>query len=122
MRRRRLTLVAALATLAGLGGRHRSISAEGPGRRIPIVASRFSFSPREIRAAPGEQVTLVITSTDFPHGFSIPDLGARIDAMPGKAVELLLPALRAGRYACLCDNFCGEGHDTMVAMLWVAAT
>lgn len=110
---------AGLALLAALGGRHAQVMSQGPIRRIPITATRFSFSPREIRLLPGEAATLVITSTDFAHGFAIPELNARIDALPGKAVELALPPLRPGRYACLCDNFCGEGHDGMVAELRV---
>jgi cytochrome c oxidase subunit 2 len=109
-----------LALLAVLGSRHVSVMSQGLGRRIPIVATRFSFSPNEIRIAEGESVTLVLSATDFAHGFSIPDLNTRIDTVPGKAVELTLPALRAGRYACLCDNFCGEGHDEMAAVLWVS--
>jgi len=96
-------------------------SYEGPGRRLDLVATRFSFSPRELRAAEGERLTLAIRSTDFMHGFAIPELKLRIDTQPGKTVELVLPALRAGRYACLCDNFCGEGHDQMVATLLVGA-
>jgi len=121
MRRRQLTCLAGLALLAPIGRRLQAASTDGAGRRISIAATRFSFSPREIRAVQGEKLTLVLSSTDFVHGFSIPDLNARIDAPPGKAVELVLPVLREGRYACLCDNFCGEGHDTMVATLWVSA-
>lgn len=121
MRRRQFASVAGLALLAALGSRHASVRSEASGRRIPVVATRFSFSPREIRIDEGEKVTLVLNSTDFAHGFSIPELNTRIDALPGKAVELTLPALRAGRYACLCDNFCGEGHDAMVAVLRVSA-
>jgi len=100
---------------------HGARSDEGPGRRLDLVATRFSFSPRELRAAEGERLTLAIRSTDFMHGFAIPELKLRIDTQPGKTVELVLPALRAGRYACLCDNFCGEGHDQMVATLLVGA-
>ena len=116
MRRRDFALAGA-ALLVALGAR----SAEGPSRRLAIVATRFSFSPREIQAAEGERLTLAISSTDFAHGFAIPDLNLRIDTQPGKTVELALPALRAGSYACLCDNFCGEGHERMTATLRVGA-
>jgi len=116
MKRRNFALAGA-AWLALHGAR----SAESPGRRLELVATRFSFSPRELHAADGERLTIAIRSTDFVHGFSIPDLKVRIDAPPDRTVELVLPALAPGRYACLCDNFCGEGHDQMVATLLVGA-
>src|SRR6476620_8293273 len=111
MRRRNLLRAAGWMLLAALGARHTRVMSQATTRRIPITATRFAFSPRDIRIQAGETVTLVVTATDFPHGFSIPELNARIDAAPGKAVELALAALQPGRYACLCDNFCGEGHD-----------
>jgi cytochrome c oxidase subunit 2 len=64
-------------------------------------------------------VTLVLSSADFPHGFSIPDFGVRVDLVPGKTMELTFTPDRAGRFAFLCDNFCGEGHDGMTGMVVV---
>ena len=34
-------------------------------------------------------------------------------AVPGKDVEVTLTPNKAGRFAWVCDNFCGEGHDEM---------
>lgn len=120
MRRRQTLAALAAATLAaagaGLPGRARG---EGSGRRIAITARRFAFSTQEIRATAGESITLEITSTDFVHGFSLPELGARVDVPPGAPVELPLRGLRAGRYTFLCDNFCGEEHDRMTGVLVV---
>lgn len=119
MRRRQFARVASAMLLAALSDRRPAASSDGAVRRIAIVASRFSFSPMEIHAAQGEEITLVLSATDFVHGFAIPELNARVDAQPGKTVELALPALRKGRYAWLCDNFCGEGHDRMIGTLVV---
>ncbi len=60
-----------------------------------------------------------LTSRDFVHGFSIPDLGVRIDAAPGRSTELRLELHRAGSFTFLCDNFCGDGHDRMTGLLLV---
>ena len=86
-------------------------AASGSGtRRIAIVASRYAFSVQQIRARAGESLVLVLTATDFTHGFSLPQLNTRVDIPPGAPVELMLRSLAAGRYTYLCDNFCGEGH------------
>ena len=67
----------------------------------------------------GVPVTLVLSSADFVHGFAIPDLGVRVDLVPGKTVELALTPDREGRFVFLCDNFCGEGHEEMSGALVV---
>ena len=95
-----------------------SLAQPGDGtRRISIVASRFSYSATEIHARRGEKITLVLTSTDFTHGFALPELNARTDVPAGRTVELTLRELPAGRFTYLCDNFCGEGHDKMTGTL-----
>jgi cytochrome c oxidase subunit 2 len=92
---------------------------EAAPRRIPLLATKFAFDRPEIRVRRGEAVTLLLTSPDFVHGFSIPDLDARVDIIPGRTVELEVKPARAGRFPFLCDNFCGEGHDRMTGWLIV---
>ena len=88
-------------------------------RRIPVVATKFAFDRAEIRVRKGEAVALVFSSPDFVHGFSVPDLDVRVDLVPGRTTELVLRPARAGRFAFLCDNFCGDGHDRMTGFLVV---
>lgn len=88
-------------------------------RRIELAATKYTFSLSEIRLRRGETTVLVITSPDFPHGFGIPELGIRVDLIPGKDVVVRLKADRPGRFAFLCDNFCGEGHDRMSGFIVV---
>ena len=67
-------------------------------------------------------MTLVLTSVDFPHGFALPDFGARCDLIPGKPVELtVLPEAGPVYFDMLCDNFCGEEHDKMSGWFIVEA-
>ena len=94
---------------------------EAAGRIIEIEASRFAFTPAEITARQGEVVTLALKAIDFAHGFFIPDLNVRTDLMPGRVVSLRLKVDRPGRYAFLCDNFCGDGHEQMNGLLVVQA-
>lgn len=138
MRRRLLGLGAALlastrlaastgqAAGAGHGPANRDVAPQGTStrrgqtRRVELGLSRFTFSRVEIHAQSGETLTLALTSSDFVHGFSVPELNARLDVPPGSSHELTLPALPEGRFIYLCDNFCGEGHDKMSGLLVVA--
>ena len=114
----RIAAVAAVFCAVGYLAAPLAIGDPAP-RRIPVLAAKFAFDTPEIRVRKGEAVTLVLTSPDFVHGFSLPDLDARIDLVPGRTVELQLKPARPGRFAFLCDNFCGEGHDRMTGFLIV---
>jgi len=81
-----------------------------------VGAAKFAFSVAEIGARRGETLVITLTSTDFVHGFSLPDLKARIDVPPGKRVDLTLRPLPAGRFIYLGDNFCGDEHDRMTGV------
>ena len=89
------------------------------GARVAVRASKFAFAPNELRMKTGQPVTLMLSTEDFVHGFSVPDFNARIDLVPGKTVELTLTPNRAGKFVFLCDNFCGDGHDKMTGTLIV---
>jgi cytochrome c oxidase subunit 2 len=114
----RLAAAAASAFAVGYFAAALAVGDPAP-RRIPVVATKFAFDRAEIRVRRGEAVTLVLSSPDFVHGFSVPDLDVRVDLVPGKPTELVLRPARAGRFAFLCDNFCGDGHDRMTGFLVV---
>ena len=84
-----------------------------PARVIKIEAKKFSYTPKEITIRQGEQVVLELTSLDFVHGFNLPDFKIRADIPPGKVTTLALRPMETGRFSFLCDNFCGDGHETM---------
>lgn len=61
----------------------------------------------------GTPVDLHISSLDVIHSFWVPQLGGKMDAIPGKINVLRLQADRAGVYRGLCAEFCGTGHTGM---------
>ncbi len=61
----------------------------------------------------GQPVDFVVTASDVIHGFWIPRLGGKIDAIPGHTNVIRLEADRPGTYWGVCAEYCGEGHDTM---------
>ena len=122
MNRRTFISRAALAPIAVgalVGGvAYRATSQSAP-RRIAIKASKFEFSPAELTVERGQAVTLVITATDYAHGFDLSDFKVRRDLIPGKEVEATFTPDKVGRFVFVCDNFCGEGHEDMSGVLIV---
>jgi heme/copper-type cytochrome/quinol oxidase subunit 2 len=73
-------------------------------------------------AAPGTRVQINVTSADVIHSFNIPQLGVRIDAIPGRMNEFqfTVPDVAAGtQYLIQCTEFCGTFHGTMRSFLVV---
>lgn len=82
-------------------------------RVIEMTARRFVYEPDEIALRVGERVVLAIRSVDFVHGMNIPDLGMRVDLVPGRVTRVQLQPRSAGVIDFVCDNFCGDGHEQM---------
>lgn len=73
-------------------------------------------------AAPGTSIQINVTSVDVIHSFNIPNLGVRIDAIPGRTNDFgfNVPSAPAGtQYLIQCTEFCGEYHGTMRSFLVV---
>jgi cytochrome c oxidase subunit 2 len=94
-------------------------SAAQPARVVDMEARRFRFTPDEISIKAGEHVVLAVHSLDFIHGLSLPSLGLRADLLPGQVTRITLPLLPAGKVDFLCDNFCGDEHETMHGQLLI---
>ena len=118
-RRRVLRGVFAVAG-AALVGTGAAQSAAEP-RVIEMTAHRFAYEPNEITLKAGERVVVAIRSLDFVHGMNIPDLGMRLDLVPGRVTRLELQPKAPGTIDFVCDNFCGDGHEEMHGRFVVTA-
>lgn len=58
-------------------------------------------------------VRLEIRSTDVMHAVWIPNLGVKIDAVPGHVNGFWFKAEKEGRYLLECAEFCGLAHSVM---------
>jgi cytochrome c oxidase subunit II len=85
-------------------------------------ATTNTVSGGALWAAPGSVVQVNTTSTDVAHSFNIPQLGVRIDALPGRVnhFAFTVPNVAAGtEYLIQCTEFCGTFHGTMRSFLVV---
>lgn len=118
--RRRLLQGALAAAGAALLRAGWAQAADAP-RVIEMTARRFVYEPNEIALKAGERVVIAIRSLDFVHGMNIPDLGMRLDLMPGRVTRLELQPQAPGVIDFVCDNFCGDGHEEMHGRFVVSA-
>lgn len=61
----------------------------------------------------GKRHRLILTSKDVVHSFWVPEFRIKQDAVPGKAIALILTPTKTGKYAVLCNQLCGWGHTDM---------
>lgn len=64
-------------------------------------------------------VDLTIRSHDVIHGFAVPELRLKQNAVPGQDAHIHFTATKPGVYAILCTQVCGLGHYRMQAVLRV---
>ena len=120
MKRRRI-LQGALAAAGAALLRTGVAQDGGEPRVIEMVARRFLYEPNEIALKVGERVVIAIRSLDFVHGMNVPDLGKRLDLVPGRVTKLELHPQKPGVIDFVCDNFCGDGHEEMHGRFIVSA-
>ena len=69
---------------------------------------------------PVDQVVLLtVKSYDVVHSWWIPQLGGKIQAIPGRTNHIWFKADRAGTYYGQCAEFCGLYHEAMHARVIV---
>nr|UTD45366.1 cytochrome c oxidase subunit II [Wallacea dactyliferae] len=59
------------------------------------------------------QVRMLITSTDVIHSWTIPTLGIKIDATPGRLNQMSFLSNRTGLFYGQCSEICGANHSFM---------
>ena len=67
----------------------------------------------------GREVDLTLEAQDVIHGFNIPEMRLKQNAVPGQAVHIHFTPTTPGTYAILCTQLCGSGHYRMQSTLRV---
>ncbi|WP_249010164.1 cytochrome c oxidase subunit II [Conexibacter sp. DBS9H8] len=103
---------------------------ERPALTVDVIASRWEWTFRyaghgitHVSGAVGdaplvvpvdEPVRFNLTSRDVIHGFWIPQLAFKRDAMPGTVERVTLDFDRTGSFSGACSEYCGIFHSEMV--------
>lgn len=67
----------------------------------------------EIHIPVGKRLLFDFRSADVIHDFWVPELGRKIDIVPGHPNRLWIEASRGGTYLGVCAEFCGNEHTWM---------
>ena len=61
----------------------------------------------------GQDLYVGVTSEDVIHGFHVPDLGMKMDAMPNQVQYIKTTPEETGTYQGYCSEYCGLAHSQM---------
>jgi cytochrome c oxidase subunit 2 len=70
-------------------------------------------SANEIRIPAGRSVIFTLGSADVIHSFWVPNLGGKLDMIPGRTAQLRLRADQPGVFRGQCAEYCGGPHALM---------
>nr|WDD39334.1 cytochrome c oxidase subunit 2 [Callipogon relictus] len=59
------------------------------------------------------QIRILVTSTDVIHSWTVPSLGVKIDATPGRLNQASFSVSRPGLFFGQCSEICGANHSFM---------
>ncbi|MFU8817017.1 MAG: cytochrome c oxidase subunit II, partial [Pseudomonadales bacterium] len=79
----------------------------------PDVDGMELIDANEIHVPVGRPLLFVVTAADVIHSFWVPQLGGKIDAVPGHRNRIMLQADAPGIYRGQCSEFCGAQHARM---------
>jgi cytochrome c oxidase subunit 2 len=82
---------------------------------------KWAIEPSRIEVPQGDEVELVVTTTDVEHGIAIPGLDIREPVQPGRPTIVRFKARTAGTYPMSCSILCGTGHKQMTGVIVVTA-
>jgi len=111
-----VVFVLTLGTMAEING-----AGVAPAMRIAAVGHQWWWEfgyggakiANELHIPVDTPIDLDLTSVDVIHSFWVPELGPKMDMLPGTTNHLRLFARRAGSYDGQCAEFCGVEHAWM---------
>lgn len=94
------------------------------GDDVYLGAMKFAWLPNSLVLQAGKPYRIHVSSKDVNHGFSIhrqgePAQKANFQVVPGYEYVLPMTFLEPGIYDVLCQEYCGAGHQFMLAKIIV---
>jgi cytochrome c oxidase subunit 2 len=75
--------------------------------------NRSAVTANEIHIPAGERLSVQLESADVIHDFWAPQLGRKMDMIPGLTNHIWLQADKPGTYLGACAEYCGAEHAWM---------
>lgn len=120
------TVVLAALLIFGLALLPDWVRSDPPDLRVHVTAEQYWWrvgyelpdgtivnSANELHLPAGQTAEFVLNSTDVIHSFWIPNLGGKMDVIPGRTNLWRLRPTDPGVYRGVCAEFCGPSHALM---------
>jgi len=101
----------------------RQIEMPDPGAQFTAVGRQwwwdFQFkelgfkAPNEVYVVKGRTTSIDVESADVIHSFWVPQMGGKVDMIPGHVNHIHFVPLKDGTYLGECSEFCGVQHGRM---------
>lgn len=65
----------------------------------------------------GLEIRTLVTAADVIHSWTVPSLGVKVDAIPGRLNQLSLLPIRTGVFYGQCSEICGANHSFIPIVL-----
>ena len=73
----------------------------------------------ELHIPAGRRIKITVTSEDVLHSLYFPAFRTKIDAIPGRYMELWFEPTTPGEYHIFCAEYCGTNHSGMIGSVFV---
>ncbi len=70
-------------------------------------------APNEVYVVEGRTTSIDVESADVIHSFWVPQMGGKVDMIPGHVNHIHFVPLTSGTYLGECSEFCGAQHGRM---------
>nr|YP_011010461.1 cytochrome c oxidase subunit 2 [Asclepios annandalei]WPW47089.1 cytochrome c oxidase subunit 2 [Asclepios annandalei] len=84
-----------------------------PSKEIEMNEFRLLETDNRITLPMNNQIRIIVTATDVLHSWTIPSLGIKIDAIPGRLNQGSMFINRPGILYGQCSEICGANHSFM---------
>nr|YP_009536820.1 cytochrome c oxidase subunit II [Dendrolimus houi]AQM57853.1 cytochrome c oxidase subunit II [Dendrolimus houi]UIX22009.1 cytochrome c oxidase subunit II [Dendrolimus houi]UKB89056.1 cytochrome c oxidase subunit II [Dendrolimus houi] len=84
-----------------------------PSNELPINGFRLLDVDNRIVLPLNNQIRIMVTATDVIHSWTIPALGIKVDANPGRLNQTNFFLNRPGLFFGQCSEICGANHSFM---------
>nr|YP_010472699.1 cytochrome c oxidase subunit II [Marumba saishiuana]UAT98107.1 cytochrome c oxidase subunit II [Marumba saishiuana]UVH65827.1 cytochrome c oxidase subunit II [Marumba saishiuana]WMQ52876.1 cytochrome c oxidase subunit II [Marumba saishiuana] len=84
-----------------------------PSNELPLNNFRLLDVDNRIILPMNNQIRILVTATDVIHSWTIPSLGVKVDANPGRLNQTNFFINRPGIFYGQCSEICGANHSFM---------
>ena len=85
----------------------------------PNGADDVLVARNEVHLPINQPFKALLRSNDVLHDFWVPEIRAKMDAVPGMITYFWFEPTKIGKYEILCAELCGRGHYTMRGEIYI---